>query len=344
MNSDRLKSDIEEVKGDVRLLLEEVETLKKEEADLLDEIRVLQLQLDQDDDNNNEMSNHGRRNIDDIGTRNDVPIPIIRHDRFDASIRKYFGKEDSKYDSSIIDNWTSTVAQRAEKMVELKENIMYENIFRLGGITGFPLNRFLFDESDEIFGIRFDNFNGFNREFLIPHYVILRKIDITTKNELSSRKWSIFKHTLPVYVPYNHYEVELQNSNLHENEALLNFAISIRNFLVSTQYKHDKLDLLLNMSMSSFNGSDSKIFTKIDKDLQAQRIVLHLKCKQSKPHQIELICSDNLIEIVNITLNVKKRPNDLILVCESILRNTTFNDFKKNIRKVVDQLEKNNLL
>lgn len=332
MNSERLKSDIEEVLGDVRLLEEDVATLKKDEALLLEEIRQLERELDQDE----KVNNDGNDIINDAETY----IPdVFKHSHFDASISKYFVNADTKDDGLEINKHRSLAFKRAEAAVELKENIMYENIFRLGGITAFPLNRYLFNDTEEIFGIRFDNFSGFKGEYLIPHYVILRKVENVTKDEIVTRNWQIYKHTLPVYVPYNEYELELTNSQLPEDEALLQFTMSIRSYLVSTQYKHDKLDLL-----SSMKHGDSKIFTKIEKDLQAQRIVIDIAYQPNKSHQIELICSQNLIEIVNLRFHVRKQPQDLVLACETILKNTTFKDLKKNFRKVVDQLERNDLL
>lgn len=305
MDLELLLHDISVVKGDVLMLQRDVDVLTDEEAILREEIERLERELDETTENSDR-----------------IPKGFTKS-KFDVSIAKFFDNSTPNVPNDALKQDFSSISSRAEFIVETKENILYENVFRLSGITAFPINGM---ENEEIFGIRFDNFDANKKVFNSPHYVVLRRIDITSKDETTKTVWLVFKHTLPVYIPYKELEQTLQNSQ-NSDDDIFEFATSIRRSLVSIQYKHDKLNSLL-----SFES-----VLKIDKDLQAERVLIDIKSNASIPHQIELICSENLIEVVNATLH--KQPRDLSLSIEALLKDTPFKDLKKNFRKVVDQLK-----
>ena len=115
----------------------------------------------------------------------DIEIPeIIKHNYFDPSIQKYFQQSTSPSNQlSLPENTTTKIASSQLKPIndlELKENVLYENIFRMFGITAFPINQYLFknndDPNEQILGLRFDLYSNFTKCFQQPHYCILRKL------------------------------------------------------------------------------------------------------------------------------------------------------------------------
>lgn len=301
-----LDGELHDIQGDILALEKETRALQEEKARL----QKMLLQT-------------GSTQIED-------DVPIIKHSHFDTSIGQFFGNGDSEPKRRRTRS-KEDVFHRAELTVELKENILYENIYRIGGITAFPLNQYLFEDDDEVLGLRFDMFSHTKQTFLTPHYVILRKISTSNKQtETTKQTWSVFKSTLPVFVPVDDYAAPLATAD-DEDTALTEFSTRIRSFLTKLQYRHDKFDQLLSLKFSQFGiESNTTLITNLDKDLQAQRVTLSIAHRVSKQHLMELICSDNIIEVVHI--NGEEAP------LEQYLKDTNIKDLLKNFRRLIQEL------
>lgn len=87
----------------------------------------------------------------------------------------------------------------------LEEKAQLENIYRMFGISAFPvvdpgdlaLNNGQTEAVDKMLGIRIEIFNETTRNFESPHYLILKR---NPKNE----SWELFKHTVPTYLNVEH--------------------------------------------------------------------------------------------------------------------------------------------
>lgn len=233
--------------------------------------------------------------------------------------------------------------------VKTKMQIMEENIFRFCGITPFQLNSGM-TESECLMGLRFDVYSGLEHKFLMPHYVILRRMEQRQKKTLLKRRWEIYKYTLPDYVPletfFNEYFLEKQ-----DQENLVEFSEKIWEFLTRNQYKKDKIEQLKCFVYGFFESNTSdyeSIICRIDSDLQNEEVVLSIydrKTGEKRIHEIKLTCSEDRIEKVNISVAQNKSKNEnLICVCESVLSSTKFQDLKKNMRKVFEILIKNQII
>ncbi|KAK6458197.1 minichromosome maintenance protein [Scheffersomyces xylosifermentans] len=356
MNAAQLDSEIADIRSDILSLQSELKNLEAEKTLLASELQLLQseaITIEEEDESAIE-NRHGKsKTVDNYNS--EIP-EIIRHEHFDASISRFFqpGTESESTSSDAnrkrlkVDRVTNDILAKAERLVDLKENILYENIFRLAGVTAFPINKYLLNPEDEIFGIRFDMFAHTKRVFLSPHYAILRKVAFVDKEQATVKKWTLYRHTLPVYLPIEELKKQLENSN--EQQAITEFALSVRDYLTKIQYKSDKLESLLSLTLESLGVKGSKpkrIITNIDKDLKCERVkftVLNRNSLTKKPHQIELLCNDNTIEVAKIDLVDVNGKKNHALICESILKDSAIEDLLKNFRKVFHHMIQNQLL
>lgn len=120
----------------------------------------------------------------------------LEHGMFDTSI------------ADIIDTKSSFKNRQNDsnlnKLNKLKEQVLLENSYRILGVTFFPVldpNELEFNADTqemmprrEMLGIRIDIFNEFIKKFESPSYILL-------KRQLKAKIWSIFKHTIPNYIP-----------------------------------------------------------------------------------------------------------------------------------------------
>lgn len=318
MNLDSLQVEVDDIKQDIVALETEVNDLNSHHSELLEQLNLLEADFpgpDRPDDGDN-------RDIDvDIDTE-DAGAQETQLDRhFDPSIAKYFSSDAKRAPITPPEPASFHTVSHLTN-----QNILYENIFRFGGATAFPINN---HSPDELFGLRFDIYSWTSSTFVTPHYVILKKISVSNKQHQTRDQWTVFKHTLPSYVPYVDDE-----KLLHSSGDVDQFATSIRNFLCCVQYKHDKLQQLQTVDWSSLVPIKYKIISNIEKDLACSRVVIHLK-----RFQIEMICSQSSIEIANFSIF-----NATVDTCKSILTDSTFTDLKKNFRRIISLLYEKDLL
>lgn len=350
-----IEKEIDEIKADIALIEKDLTSNQLQKQQLQEEIEALVLeQQKQAQDKTKESPVPS--GPDDM----DIEIPeIIKHNYFDPSIQKYFQQSTSPSNQlSLPENTTTKIASSQLKPIndlELKENVLYENIFRMFGITAFPINQYLFknndDPNEQILGLRFDLYSNFTKCFQQPHYCILRKLPFE-KNDSIFYNWIVYKHTLPSYIPVDEYskilnENDNENDNGNQNNSLFKFAESIQLTLTKTQYKLDKFNQLLRFNKNQFGlDKDEAIFINLDCDLLGQRILLNLshnsktQIKKTQMMGVELICSNDLIEVIHFNNFPDIIHSNQLLICQTILQNSKINDLIKNFRKVIQILVK----
>ncbi|GEQ68528.1 hypothetical protein JCM33374_g2196 [Metschnikowia sp. JCM 33374] len=252
----------------------------------------------------------------------DAP-PLIHHSHFDASIEKYFNQSDeAKRSAQETDsNNDDEILAKISLKTVAGQLALRESILRFGGITAFAINDHLYDTQDDaLLGLRFDVLSHTTRQFLKPHYIILRRRNLSFKETAPSstsplapapapasspvqNHWSVFRYTTPPHVPLD--QLQRLLSAADEAAGLQSFVERVRASLVSVQYKHDKLHSLSTLTHEEVFGfgSENKVVSKIEKDLSCQRIVLwvnnhSLPTKPLQPLEIELICDELKIESV----------------------------------------------
>lgn len=144
--------------------------------------------------NDNEASNEPSMDESSFVKRRKVDLSdgTVQHKKFDQSIANLLG------DTSP----STSPTKRRSKMQNyksLESQVSMENTYRLFGITFFPLvdpsdiNFELNDINRKMLGIRLEVFNERLRQFEKPHYILL-------KQNLKTDSWSLFKHTIPVFI------------------------------------------------------------------------------------------------------------------------------------------------
>ncbi|RCK57515.1 Central kinetochore subunit MCM21 [Candida viswanathii] len=243
---------------------------------------------------------------------NEVPIDLdipetIKHNYLDESIMKYFQPKP-----------TPPRHQQQPKQanptpindLELKENILYENIYRMFGITTFPINQYLFSNtSDTILGLRFETYSQFSHTYRLPYYAILRK-STTTSAKSDTATVTTWTHT-----------AILNRYNFTDQENLSRFAEIVYEALNKVQYKTDKFDGLTRFTKDQFGLiGDAAVFEKVSYDSQCQRVNLAFLAKKSRL-DLELICSSDVIEIVSFSYGsgVDERLGNQLVMCKAIL-------------------------
>lgn len=252
----------------------------------------------------------------------DAP-PLIHYSYFDDSIKKFFPAVAQKPEPSILDDLLRIQEKATAGQFALEESIM-----RFGGVTAFPINDRLYDTLDDaLLGLRFDILAHSTNRYLTPHYIILRRRPL----KLQENKWLVFRYTTPAFVPLDQFSKQLDVGD--DEESLQKFAQSVRRYLVSVQYKHDKLDQLATIPYSDIGKeSDLPIVTKIERDLECRRVTLFIGLQ--KTHQIELLCGLSQVESAACRVGNKEHA----MYVETVLNNSDFKNLSGTMKSVLKYL------
>ncbi|EMG50305.1 MCM21 Inner kinetochore subunit MCM21 [Candida maltosa Xu316] len=325
---ERLNKEIEEIRADIATIETDISENRREKDELLQNIKDLEVQSSTPSQPDSPTSNEQAI---------DIEIPeVIKHNYFDPSIEAFFhqrpiDRKEKEMQSQDLVSKSRTI--RRDKDLELKENILYENICRMFGVTAFPINQFLFDGSNmSIVGLRFDIFSNTTKTFVTPHYCILERLSLN-KHGSTLYRWIIYKHTLPVFLQLDKYEGYLNETDDNPRN-LWKFVEVIYSDLTKFQYRLDKLNQLLKFTKSQFGSLlEEPVFSKLDHDSQCQRISLLLNRPQKT--EIELLCSAETVDVVNF-IRFTNAEQEHLQVCKAILENTKLTDLIKNFKKVID--------
>ncbi|CAH6722458.1 hypothetical protein CLIB1444_09S04016 [[Candida] jaroonii] len=252
-----VEREITESRNDIASLQKEIDALDEELQELAQQEKVLEDLINQEKQKTyNE--NIKKKRQDDW----QIP-PIVQYSYFDESISKYFTVESpevmkSKKSATDLNEISSGIMQSYQKIVALKENILYENLYRLNGITAFPLNK-IFDPERNYLGIRFDIFSTLHKKYSTIHYVILRlsvPLPIFTKEASTDplqKTYSVHKSTF--YVPENTSKL-LQNPDL--NTGVENFVEKVRDQLLYEQLINDFKQFVIDLTYTDLGFTDDK--------------------------------------------------------------------------------------
>ena len=220
--------------------------------------------------------------------------PIVEHKMFDTSVGDLL-------DTTILSS-PSKRKNRPEmkndsnqnmKFKQLKNQIVLENMFRLFGITFFPVidptdlqlnvETQELDITREMLGIRFDIFNQVNKQFETPFYIIL-------KRKLKSHAWSIFKHTIPSYI-----DIELLFADITINGTSKNgfqdiylFAKEIYLRLWKNSIRSQIFDELVQEGIISIIYNDMRS-TRVQFEIIDTSIKLELQIKEDQIKSVRIL-------------------------------------------------------
>lgn len=219
--------------------------------------------------------------------------PLIYYEYFDDSIRHYFSQDAPP---EPLAPSVQNVLHQVDTRLSGAQNALLELVWRLGGVSAFPINNRLYDDStDALLGLRFDILSHRTLRYLQPHYIILRRRADKSDNSF----WLVFRYTTPVYVPLAKYALFLAE------DRLWHFVDLVRAYLVKTQYKHDKFDALAAITYADVFGLGlQRLISAMEKDLECRRIVLRIDSNsindngRKQLHVIELVCGVAAIEKV----------------------------------------------
>lgn len=256
----------------------------------------------------------------------DAPA-LIHYSYFDDSIKQYFG--DSAETQDPLPSRDDLF--RIEEKAKGGHLALLESIHRFGGITAFPINDRLYDSLDDaLLGLRFDVLAHTTKQYLKPHYIILRRRP--TKDNLESH-WLVFRYTTPAYVPLDKY-------SKHLDESLQVFVEKVRACLISIQYKHDKIDSLEKLTFAQLGrGSGAPIVSRLDKDLECRRVTITVKAP-SRLLEIELTCGLSRVENALCRFSSKQEQ----LYVEDVLTNCDFKKLQSTFLKVFQFMLEHSLI
>lgn len=326
MNIAQLESLLREVSAEISLLEAQVAPLQGSHDALYR--KVAQFELD------NKHKNLAKPQLPKLPNGPSDDPPLIHFSYFDDSILHYFAPAGSgpTVDASGGDK---KVLQNIDAKTRGATFALQELMWRLGGVSGFPINNRLYDDSsDALLGLRFDILSHASHRFVLPHYIILRRRQ--HKSQSGDLKWLVFRSTTPTYVPLAAF------SHLLLEDKLYDFVHRVRECLVYTQYKHDKFLGLADMTYGDVFGDGSviKLVSSIEKDLECRRVLLHMynhsvTTKQS--HIIKLQCGDSEIEKVDCNL-MGGSVDDTLFVelqlgnCDLVKLNSCFKTIARYLR------------
>ncbi|KAH3682264.1 hypothetical protein WICPIJ_006774 [Wickerhamomyces pijperi] len=250
------------------------------------------------------------------GTTNDdsgyFPAVPMEHEFFDPSIVKYF-KEPSTIRQKKPSNdqepepSTTTTAQGEEEpdISSKLDNILLENIYRMFGITLFPLvnpDRFRANKVHELLGVRIEIFDQFKGTFETPYYLILQR----NKNQ----KWITFKRTIPIYIQIEKFigmkngveDLELISILQRLRTEIMDFSFKRQLFryleseckffqIKQADYKFENVVIDIDTLDS---GNSVKVSLKLDNTTVVVSKVLESKLSDEKSAKVALLLKGNL--------------------------------------------------
>ena len=230
------------------------------------------------------------------------------------------------FDESIIDEvdvdiLSSPSKRRAElkKMGQIKpvgnkfvNKVLVENMFRLFGITFFPLidptDLKLNDTTQKIevtrqmLGIRFEMFNEEDSCFNNPFYVLLKKSNSTkdktnvNNNKSDSNdngKWVIFKHTIPIYIDIEEKMRDLETQDASSYDEIFIFAKEVYTILLENMERRKLLTkmeaegLIKNLKNDFESTSISFAVNKIKIQIYLEKnIILSCSISSGMPDEV----------------------------------------------------------
>lgn len=140
------------------------------------------------------------------------------------------------------------VSRRLRRQQRLN-HLALENVYRLNGITSFPIKQ----QNTEYLGVRFDLYSPVRRDFEAPHYIILSRDE-------KAQTYYIFKHTVPIYLGIEELEKQYLNRNM------LRF--------VKTVHQRLSLTLKKKQVFVKLAANGARI---IDANLSYNRVVLEMR-------------------------------------------------------------------
>ncbi|KAG0668349.1 minichromosome maintenance protein [Maudiozyma exigua] len=227
--------------------------------------------------------------------KNQIPLA---HQMFDKSI----------VDEVDVDILSSPSKRRAElKKIEpvkpidnkFDNKVLLENMFRLLGITFFPLidpsDLKLNDKTEKIeitrqmLGIRFDLFNEHDSRFDKPFYILLKKSN-STKNKANGNtdnptnnengEWVVFKHTIPIYIDIQGIMNDLEIKDASSYDEIFIFAKEVYMMLLENMKRRKLLSkmeadgLIKNLKNDFHSTSISFTVKKIKFQLYLEKNVV----------------------------------------------------------------------
>lgn len=220
--------------------------------------------------------------------------PIIEHKMFDTSVGDLL-------DTTILSSPSKRKnrpqmgidSEQNTKSNHLKDQILLENMFRLFGVTFFPVidptdlqlnvETQELDITREMLGIRFDIFNQMDKQFETPFYILL-------KRKLKSQSWSIFKHTIPNYIDIELLFVNITINGTSKNgfEDIYIFAKEIYLKLWKNSIRSQIFNDLLQEGIISIIYNDMRS-TKVQFEISNTPIKLELQIKEDQIKSVRVL-------------------------------------------------------
>ncbi|EDO16357.1 hypothetical protein Kpol_1051p5 [Vanderwaltozyma polyspora DSM 70294] len=180
--------------------------------------------------------------------------PLVQHKMFNSGISDMINTDiltspsKRKLKLGNIDDDSET--SKGNKQKNLNKKIRIENLFRLFGITFFPLvdptdlkmNKELktMEIKREMLGIRLEIYNEHNSTFEKPHYILLKK-------KLKIDSWMIFKHTIPSYIDIESKWFGINNGMLNTYDEINVFAKEVYIELIHGNIREQKIQKLTEL-------------------------------------------------------------------------------------------------
>lgn len=227
--------------------------------------------------------------------------PLVQHKLFDEGVSDLIDTEILISPSKRKQKLQSAPSKRKEL-----DPIIHENIFRMYGVSFFPVvdpndleynkERKIIEVKRDMLGIRFDVFNQFKSRYEKPHYVLLKK-------DTKSEKWGLFKFTIPNYIDVNGIFNDTNGGLIKSYDEVYLFAKQINVHLIQMSLR---TQILLDLEAKS-------IIDKLDMDLQAT-----LASFSRNNIKFEIILQES--SIISCSLKNKSFPNELKTSIELILK------------------------
>lgn len=185
-----------------------------------------------------------------------IPEPA-RHEYFDSSISKFFQSIGAQPPHDGNDYKQHGPINNKSQIVN---NIILENIYRMFGITAFPVSDPSKAARRDLLGVRIEIFNEKLKKFETPHYMIFER-------DVKTSKWVIFKHTIPIFIQIH--EIYKEYDDMRSDETLLKYLQRIRSILNMTSLKHQVIE--------SIKSQYPENIQNLQKDIAMETVKFRLK-------------------------------------------------------------------